>query len=150
MRTLALLALGAALAAPAAAQNRTTARSSSVLGLDEIVPFGTQRIRYVIERTRPRFLQPDPSAAAAGSTRSGITTVSRRWRLLVYVDSETRPQDASVLDSYRADQVAEVRYYRVSEAATRFATDDNSSVIQLILRDSPWDGPPRRDSLSRR
>jgi hypothetical protein len=149
MRTLALLALGAALAVPAAAQNRTTARSSSVLGLDEIVPFGTQRIRYVIERTRPRFLQPDPSAAAGGSTRSGITTVSRRWRLLVYVGSETRPQDASVLDYYRADQVGEVRYYRTAEASARFATD-NASVLQLILRDSPWDGPPRRDSLSRR
>ena len=138
MRTLAMLALGIALATPAAAQDRAAARNSYVIGLDELLPLGTIPVRDAIGRLRPRFLTPYPTAHSRVVSRTGVQSVARPWRLLVVRGADGRPEEEALLDHYRTDEVAEIRYFRVTDAAARFGTD-NASVIQLVPRE------PRRD-----
>ena len=113
------------LAAPSAAQASRGKQPHDRILKDELATYGDASLNEVIERVRPHFFMPDQTRIDFG--------LQTAWRVLVYVGRQARG-DSSVLHSYKASEVTEVRYYKPNEASTRFGSD-NASVILLTLKD---------------
>lgn len=91
---------------------------------EELATLGDVTLTDVIEQTRPHFFRPDHTRIDFG--------LQSPWRVLVYLGAQA-VGDSSILRTYKASQVQEIRYYRPAEANTRMGVD-NASVIQLTLR----------------
>jgi hypothetical protein len=123
MRTAIALLIAAALAAPAGAQQKGRQPQDRILAW-ELDTFGDASLREVIEKARPRFFMPE-------QTRIDFSAAIP-WRVLVYTGMQMRG-DTSILTTYKASEVREIRYFRTNEASTRFGSD-NASVILLTLK----------------
>ena len=126
MRTATLLLVFAALASPVTAQAQRGKQPRDRILKDELATYGEASLIEVINRARPQFFMPDQTRIDFG--------LQTPWRVLVYVGRQARG-DSSVLHSYKASEVTEVRYYKPNEASTRFGSD-NASVILLTLKDA--------------
>lgn len=109
-------------AAPLQAQSRGKQQRDRILA-DELAGYGETSLADVIETARPHFLKPDRTHIGSESP----------WRLLVYIGSQARG-DSTVLHTFKASEVKEIRYYKTNEATTRFASE-NAAVILLTLKD---------------
>ena len=118
------LVLATALAAPAEAQKKPKQPQDRILA-EELATYGDASMIEVIEKARPRFFMPDQTRIDFGAQTP--------WRVLVYKGMQVLG-DSSVLHTYKASEVKEVRMYRPNEASTRFASD-NATVILLTFKD---------------
>jgi hypothetical protein len=112
----------ALVAAPLEAQKSVKRPRDRILA-EELAEFGEASLTEVIQRARPQFFRPEQKPSGARTP----------WRLLVYLGSQELG-DLSVLQSYKASEVKEIRYYRPNEASTRLGSD-NATVIQLTMKE---------------
>jgi hypothetical protein len=124
MRKLVLLLLLIAFAAPLEAQGKKRPRDRILQ--EELAEFGNATLTEVIERARPHFFRPDQTRIEFG--------LQTPWRVLVYIGPQVRG-DSSILRTYKASEVKEIRYLKPNEANTRLGAD-NASVIQLVMREA--------------
>jgi len=123
MRVIALFFAALIVAAPLQAQSRGKQQRDRILA-DELAGYGEASLTEVIETARPHFFKRDLTHIGGEAP----------WRLLVYIGSQERG-DSTVLHTFKASEVKEIRYYKPNEATTRFASE-NASVILLTLKDA--------------
>ena len=126
MRAATILLVLATLAAPAAVQAQRGKQPRDRILAEELATYGEASLIEVINRARPQFFMPDQTRIDFG--------LQTPWRVLVYIGPQARG-DSSILHSYKASDVKEIRYYKPNEATTRFGSD-NASVILLTLKDA--------------
>lgn len=124
MRAAALLFAALIVAAPLQAQARGRQQRDRMQA-DELASYGEASLTEVIEKARPHFFMPDQTRIDMG--------LQTPWRVLVYIGVQSRG-DSTILHSFKASEVKEIRYYKPNEATTRFGSD-NASVILLTLKD---------------
>lgn len=124
MRAASLLLALALVAVPADAEAQRGRLQRDRILADELATFGDATVTEVINRARPHFFRPDQARGDFGH--------QTQWRVLVYVGPQVQG-DSSVLHTYKASEVTEIRHYRPNEATTRFGSD-NASVILLTLK----------------
>lgn len=124
MRVATALLVLAALAAPATAQAQRGKQPRDRILAEELASFGEASLTEVVNRARPHFFMPDQTRIDFG--------LQTAWRVLVYIGPQVRG-DSSILHTYKASDVTEIRYYKPNEATTRFGSD-NASVILLTLK----------------
>lgn len=124
MRAVIFLLAFTGLTAPLEAQRGRQPRDRILA--EELAQYGDASLTEVVQRARPHFFMPDQTRIDFG--------LQTPWRVLVYIGPQVRG-DSSVLHSYKASEVREIRYYRPNEANTRFAAD-NASVIQLTFKEA--------------
>jgi hypothetical protein len=122
MRAVAILFAALVVVAPLQAQSQGKKQRDRILA-DEIASYGQASLAEVIETARPHFLKRDLTHIGGEAP----------WRLLIYIGSQERG-DSTVLHTFKASEIKEVRYYKPNEATTRFASE-NASVILLTLKD---------------
>jgi len=125
MRSAALLFAALIVAAPLHAQSRGKQLRDRIQA-EELASYGEASLTEVIEKARPHFFMPDQTRIDMG--------LQTPWRVLVYIGSQSRG-DSTILHSYKASEIKEVRYFKPNEATTRFGSD-NASVILLTLKDA--------------
>src|SRR5687767_15051773 len=123
MRNLILCLAVALVAAPLEAQKAPKRQRDRIVA-EELAEFGNASLTEVIQRARPQFFKAERMSADGGRNP---------WQLLVYVGTQMLG-DSSVLRSYKASEVVEIRYYKPNEATTRLGSD-NASVIQLTWKE---------------
>jgi len=124
MRATAFFFAALVVAAPLQAQSRGKQQRDRIAA-EELASYGEASLTEVIEKARPQFFMPDQTRIDFG--------LQTTWRVLVYIGSQARG-DSSILHSYKASEVKEIRYYKPNEATTRFGSD-NATVILLTLKD---------------
>lgn len=124
MRVATILLLLAALASPAAAQKRNKQQNDRIQK-EELAEYGDASLVEVIHRARPQFFMPEQTRQDFG--------LQTPWRVLIYSGQQALG-DTSILHTYKASDVTEIRYYKANESSTRFGAD-NASVILLTLKE---------------
>lgn len=125
MRAASLLFALALVAVPASADAQRGGRQQRDRILaEELATYGEASLTEVIQKARPHFFMPDQTRIDFG--------LQTQWRVLVYIGPQVRG-DSSVLHTYKATEVTEIRWYKPNEASTRFGSD-NATVIALTLK----------------
>jgi len=125
MRAIAILFAALVVAAPLQAQSRGKQQRDRIAA-EELASYGEASLTEVIEKARPHFFMPDQTRIDMG--------LQTAWHVAVYIGTQARG-DSSILHSYKASEVKEIRYYKPNEATTRFGSD-NATVILLTLKNA--------------
>lgn len=126
MRTAAVaLLIATAFAAPLQSQAPKGKLPQDRILAWELESYGDASLKEVIEKARPKFFMPDQTRIDFGA--------QTEWRVLVYIGMRSLG-DTSILHTYKASEVKEIRHYRPNEAGTRFGSD-NASVILLTPKE---------------
>lgn len=111
----------ARLASPALAMT-SPERASDVISSIEIASVGAGNAYEVLARLRPELVGGMPAVFGSGPRMP-----------VLYVDG-TREGHIDMLATIRADLVSDMRYYRPSEARTRFGVFDGFGVLVVRTR----------------
>ena len=101
----------------------TAGRDYDVITLEELQEDPSLDLLTLIQRARPRWMQPRGSASFAG-----------RISPAVVVDNVPQPGGVDVLRSMRVVNVRELRFLNARDATTRYGTDMISGAILITRR----------------